>query len=268
MGRKGKRRRIKRFFIIGLPILFLGMAAFLFFRDPGRFKRMVHVMEVRNRKAQWEKEIEETLGEGEIPQSLLDLARRNPEAEEFVNNYTKNIGRKPDFDLSWEVKEGEIPLFLQWDERWGYESYGDDYLAVTGCGPTCLSMVYVGLTGDTGYSPYEMAKLAEKKGYYVEGAGSSWEMMTELGEKLGLDVKEPIFDEEHILKALQNGHPIICIMRKGDFTDGGHFIVLTGVAENGEIMVNDPNSIINSEKTWDLEKLMKQMRNLWEYSYT
>ena len=44
-------------------------------------------------------------------------------------------------DVSADVNAGEIPLFLQWDERWGYRSYGGDFLAVTGCGPTALSMV-------------------------------------------------------------------------------------------------------------------------------
>ena len=38
-------------------------------------------------------------------------------------------------------EDGSVPLFLQWDERWGYRSYGGDFLAVTGCGPTALSMV-------------------------------------------------------------------------------------------------------------------------------
>ena len=33
-------------------------------------------------------------------------------------------------------------------------NYGDNFLAITGCGPTALSMVYVGLTGDTSMNPY------------------------------------------------------------------------------------------------------------------
>ena len=41
------------------------------------------------------------------------------------------------------------PLFLQWDPRWGYTEYGEDsFLGLSGCGPTCLSMVLYYLTGD------------------------------------------------------------------------------------------------------------------------
>ncbi|MCD8152609.1 MAG: C39 family peptidase [Clostridiales bacterium] len=37
-------------------------------------------------------------------------------------------------------------------------------------------------------------------------------------------------------------------MGPGDFTTGGHFIVLTGIDSDGNVIVNDPNSRINSEK--------------------
>lgn len=41
---------------------------------------------------------------------------------------------------------GEIPALIQWDERWGYAPYGSEtIIAVSGCGPTALSMVISGL---------------------------------------------------------------------------------------------------------------------------
>ena len=99
----------------------------------------------------------------------------------------------------------------------------------------------------------------------MKGAGSAWDMMTELAEELGLWAEEMVFDEEHIMNTLEEGSPIICIMGPGDFTTSGHFIVLTGVDSNGEILVNDPNSLSNSERSWKLEDLMSQIRNLWSY---
>ena len=96
----------------------------------------------------------EKLRDENCPESLIELAEKNPEAINFVRNYAKNAGKKEEIDISGEVHRGKIPLFIQWDERWGYEQYGDDFLAVTGCGPTCLSMVYCGLTGNTQWNPY------------------------------------------------------------------------------------------------------------------
>ena len=200
------------------------------------------------------------------PKSLIDLAERNPEAVSFVRYYEKYDGDPDSIDVSGEIHKGEIPLFLQWDERWGYETYGNDFLAVTGCGPTCLSMVYCGITGRSDLNPYAMAKLAEREGYYVAGGGSSWNMMEGLASEIGLQVDSVVFDEAHIRKLLQEGKPVICIMGPGDFTTTGHFIVLTGIGDNGDVLVNDPNSKKNSEKSWSIEKLIPQIRNLWTYS--
>ncbi len=199
------------------------------------------------------------------PESLISLVERNPETKDFVLDYPKYKGLQ-DIDLSKEVTKGEIPHFLQWDKRWGYETYGSDFLAITGCGPTCLSMVVCGLTGETQWNPYEVAKMAEENGYYVDGSGSSWELMSSGAEKLGLTVSAVSFDEEHIRAALESGQPIICVMGPGDFTDAGHFLVLTGVDKNGDIILRDPNSLERTKQHWDLQKLMNQMKNLWAYS--
>ena len=63
-------------------------------------------------------------------------------------------------------------------------------------------MVVCGLTGDTKWNPYEVAKMAEDNGYYVDGSGSSWELMSSGAEKLGLTVSSVIFDAEHIRASL------------------------------------------------------------------
>ena len=200
------------------------------------------------------------------PESLVELMERNPETRQFVMDYPKHQGGSGSIDISGDVNAGEIPLFLQWDERWGYETYGGDFLAVTGCGPTCLSMVYSGLSGDTRWNPYEVARMAEENGYYVEGSGSSWDLMDGGAERLGLVSETVVFDEPHIRETLDAGHPIICSVGPGDFTSAGHFIVLCGLDGEGKVIVHDPNSQKNSEKTWELDRLMSQMKNLWSYS--
>lgn len=201
----------------------------------------------------------------DIPDSLIQLKENNPEAENFVDDYNEDKDLYSQIDISGEVSKGTIPLFIQWDKRWGYKKYGDDFFAVTGCGPTCLSMVYACLTGKSDMNPYEIAQKAEEEGYYVDGIGTSWDMMTGLAAELGLNGHEVVFDKENIIQTLNNDEPIICVMGPGDFTTTGHFIVLTGVDSNGDIIVHDPNSIKRSKKRWSIDDIMKQTKNLWSY---
>lgn len=44
-----------------------------------------------------------------------------------------------------------------------------------------------------------------------------------------------------VLNALKQGKPVICSQTRGIFTGGGHYIVLSGITNDGKIMVNDPN---------------------------
>lgn len=201
------------------------------------------------------------------PRSLIEFMEKYPEASQFVLDYPEKKDKHPDIDLSQEVSRGEIPLFLQWDERWGYETYGDDLMGINGCGPTCLSMVYCGLSGDTKWDPYQVACMADEQGYYVNGTGSSWELMDMGAVQMGLNVYEVPLGENDILNTLMSGKVMICSVRPGDFTDSGHFIVLCGTDDEGKIIVHDPNSRINSEQTWDMERLVPQIKGLWAYDY-
>lgn len=257
--RKQIKRRIRR--MIGLCIMLLAIAVLLWL---GRRNLVLENWENDNNAV--DSETVWTLKEsGDYPDSLLQLLQDNPETRQFVLDYPGQKDVSKNRDVSGEIRKGQVPLFLQWDERWGYENYGGDFLAVTGCGPTCLSMVYCGLTGDGEWNPYRMAQFSEENGYYVTGSGTSWDLMTYGAQQLGLEASEVIFDEEHIRRELAEGHPIICSMRPGDFTTAGHFIVLKGEDQDGNIQVCDPNSRIRSEQSWKLEELMPQIKNLWSY---
>lgn len=199
------------------------------------------------------------------PENLIELLEMHPETKEFVMGYEKNHDKEFEIDLSKEVVQGNIPLFLQWDERWGYKQYGNDFMAVTGCGPTCLAMVRCGLSGDTEWNPLAVAQMAEYGGYYVDGEGSSWDLMVSGAEQIGLYAYSVSYDANSILSELQNGNPIICVVGAGDFTTTGHFIVLVGADENGNVTVRDPNSRIKSSQMWHIDELMPQIRNLWGY---
>ena len=198
---------------------------------------------------------------GAYPESLIQLLERNPETEDFVLNYP--FRQEESYDLTGVDRSRGVPLLLQWDSRWGYEKYGSDMMAITGCGPVCLAMTGYYLTGDgETFDPAAVAASAEKNGYYASGYGSSWTLISEGGVKLGLDVTEIPLVEKRMKDNLEVGNPIICAMGAGDFTSSGHYIVLVGL-EDGKFRVNDPNSPEKSSMLWSYEQIQGQIRNLW-----
>ena len=196
------------------------------------------------------------------PTELHAMLERNPETESFVLHYPLEKDVAAAIDLSTYQHSDSVPLFMQWDERWGYDTYAGELMGLSGCGPTCLSMVCVYLLDDPQYTPQYVAQYAEANGYSVDGNGSAWTLISEGGEQIGLEVTEIPLVESHIIRNLEAGNPIICVVGPGDFTTTGHFIVLTDYAD-GKVTVNDPNSVRRSETLWDLPRVMEQMRNLW-----
>ncbi|MCD2491685.1 C39 family peptidase [Lacrimispora sp. NSJ-141] len=201
----------------------------------------------------------------EYPEYLVSLMESSPEALDFVYSYPEEKNQETVIDLSGEFTKGEIPLFIQWDKRWGYWKYGDDLLGLSGCGPTCLSMVYVGLTGDASMNPKVMAAYSESNGFYLENVGTSWELMGTGAEELGLRSNTISLSREAVFRELDAGRPLICSMRPGDFTANGHFIVIYG-REGDELLVHDPNSPKRSGMKWSYSDLEYQIKNIWSYS--
>lgn len=200
------------------------------------------------------------------PQDLLELAVKNIEAVDFVLAYPENKDSEP-AKTADEVTAGTAVQFLQWDKRWGYAHYGDSFLAVSGCGPTALAMAAAGLTGDNTITPYTVARYAEDNGYYVDGVGSSWSLISEGCRHFGLTATELSLSADSIYEALSAGKPVICSVRPGDFTTTGHFIVIYGT-QDGQLKIYDPNSRIRSEQLWDYERVAGQINNLWAMALT
>ncbi|MBP3683854.1 MAG: C39 family peptidase [Oscillospiraceae bacterium] len=241
------------------------LAAFLLYKPAYNLYRDISFSwEERSTEAQEVKAFAESRGIsiGEYPWEIIELYENNPETKDFVLNYP--FREEMTIDLSG-YDRGTVPLFLQWDPLWGYEPYGSSCIAVTGCGPTCLAMAGYYLTGDTSFSPAEMAAFAQKNGYYETGYGSSWTLISEGAGKLGLTATELPLVKKKMTDALEAGSPVILALGKGDFTTTGHYIVLTGWT--GEAFtVNDPNSRIRSQRLWTYEELEGQIRNIWAIS--
>lgn len=201
------------------------------------------------------------------PARLLESLSHNPELLGFTLDYPDKKGTYVNrVNFSGTQKSGGIPLFMQWDENWGYAPYGGGIVGLDGCGPTCLSMVAVGLTGNSKWNPGAVARFSEENGYLDSKSNSTlWTLMSEGAEQLGVKSRELPLSESRMANELSAGHPIICSLGPGDFTTQGHFIVLCGY-ENGRFTVRDPNSKIRSGERWRYKTLKSQIRNLWAFS--
>lgn len=202
------------------------------------------------------------LSPADYPAELVALYTRNPDAREFVRKYPLIQDQDEPSEPAELDTSGEIPLLLQWDERWGAKRYNENWMALSGCGPTCMSMAMIYLTGDPSQTPWAMAQFAESYGYNEVGNGTKWSFFTDGAAELGLDSTQIPNEKQRILDNLEVGNPVVCIVGPGDFTTTGHFILLAGT-EDGLIRVNDPNSRRNSETLWDYETLAPQIQGLW-----
>lgn len=210
------------------------------------------------------KRVKEQAKQLEYPEDITSLLKKNKETVDFVEHFWENKNTPPADVVSEDLKKGEIPQLLQWDERWGHVSYGTGYIATCGCGPTAMSMVISGLTGDTSITPVIVARYSEKNGYIDENNNTYWELMSKGGERWGIKSSGGDTSEDFIRKELKAGHPIICSVGPGDFTKKGHFIVLTKY-KDGKVKVNDPFSQKNSDKLWKYSKIKDQIKSLWVY---
>lgn len=229
------------------------------FREGDALREQIHKLAKKDRDYQ---EIYDHYDE--YPESLMLALSNNSEMLDFVKGYL-GAEHVANGGLTRAECKADIPLLIQWDKRWGYAPYGNSDVAISGCAPTCLSMVVVGLTGNTDITPAAVAKYAEAAGYYQKGTGTSWSLMTEGCEHYGIHGQELSLDRNVIMKHLDAGEPIICSMRPGNFTTAGHFIVLVKEVD-GEIMVNDPNSKSRSKILWDYDTLEGQIKNLWGFA--
>lgn len=195
------------------------------------------------------------------PDKLLEALANNPEMAGFVSGYM-GIETKARAGLTKEEKEAKYPLFLQWDPRWGYVKYGSNCIALVGCGPTCLAMAMFYLTGNEDFTPDAMAAYSMKKGHYVAGAGTAWSLFTELPPLYGVGVDEPGTAEMELKKALDGEKVLICSMQAGDFTAGGHFVVIYGYDEDG-FLINDPNCVARSTRHWTWDEISDQIKHVW-----
>ena len=203
-----------------------------------------------------------------VQRKLLKLAADEPAAQQYVRNFPDKYPMDtPQSGKMNTVATGKgIPRFYQWDEIWGYTVYSGTAFGLTGCCPTCLAMVYQGLTQKTDLSPYEMGELAVRDGYATEYDGTYANFLVDEADALGLYVKEIDVTEKAMKSAMQDGMVIIANFGPGLFTEYGHYVVITGMQQDGSLIMNDPYSEERSNQTWDISTIVEESQGLYAYS--
>ncbi|MBR5021126.1 MAG: C39 family peptidase [Oscillospiraceae bacterium] len=239
--------RLRPFFVPAVVIACIALLVVLACQAPS--ETALRVMEYAGEKG---------VSYAEYPSSLIKLLERNPETEAFVLNYPFRQEKTVDLG-KYNLSRG-VPLFVQWDEQWGYLDYGGELVGVTGSGPMCLAMAgYYVSDGEDRFSPDKIAEFAAENGYYSKGKEAGANLFSQGGPALGLKVTALPLVEKKIADYLKNGDPIIASMGSGDFDN---YIVLTGYSD-GMISVNDPDSRVNSEMKWPYAELAGQIKKLW-----
>ena len=83
------------------------------------------------------------INKNKCPEYIDEFVQNYPQAKELKTNYQPYENNEP---IKISITNDNIPLLIQWDKRWAYTHYGDEIVGTAGCGPTCLSMVAIGLT--------------------------------------------------------------------------------------------------------------------------
>ncbi|MDD4125966.1 MAG: C39 family peptidase [Eubacteriales bacterium] len=159
--------------------------------------------------------------------------------------------------------------FIYYCQAWEeYASipYGNETIGTYGCGPTNVAMIVSTLTGRN-ITPDEVASLAVKWGCFVSGTGTSHSIFGKSAAYYGLNVEEFTATRNLITTKLKAGQLIVCSMGNGYFSRLGHFITLRGITDDGKILIADSYSQENTEKEWDLDFLISQLRytHMWAF---
>jgi len=202
----------------------------------------------------------------EVHAKLFRLVLNDTNSINFVRYYPDKVGTDAVGSETLTNRTVPMPFYYQWDTAWGYMNYGDSSLGMNGCGPTCMAMIASAILGDSSINPYTMAKLIIEHGYVTEGDGTDADVFPVLATLLGFYGNETYNNYNTIKNALDNGEYLILNVGPGDFTRGGHFIVVEKLNENGTVVVHDPYSTVNSSKRWDLESVVDQTKRVFVFS--
>ena len=138
--------------------------------------------------------------------------------------------------------------------------YGTSSVARSGCGPIALAMAINYVSGEERTTLQAVIDYSLENNLYVPNAGTKWVLMSAYPPTVGLKSKEVYTSDFEVFKSLfEEGSVIVTSMKKGHFTDNGHFIVILG-EKDGKASVLDPASITRTLEEWDIELLFDESK--------
>lgn len=193
---------------------------------------------------------------------LLRYVAVTPEMKRFVIDYIAKISIVFEGNFTLTAPVDDVPLYIQFDEQWGYADYGDSVIAIRGAGPTCLAMAYTYIKQDGSQNPIKIGDMAMNYGYLTEDGATADVLFTDGAANLGIKSTEFAVDKDAMIAALEDGKVIICAVNSGDFTKTSSYIVIKGY-KDGLFLINDPMSEARSNVGWDFPRLSSQIAKMW-----
>ena len=183
---------------------------------------------------------------------LIDLAINEPEAIDFVAGSIKADSSTQPY--SGNVSQGEYPLLYTFDPRWGYASYADGILGVTGSGPVALSMASMGLSGKTTYDPATIANAITSANLASGTSGMDDSFLTNHAADAGLVATSVEASSDGIYVPVAEGQPVVVKLKadSGIGSNNAHWVLVARLNADGSIAVYDPTSAVASSHPWSL----------------
>ena len=108
--------------------------------------------------------------------------------------------------------------------------------------------------------------------FHVEGKGQSHDIISAVAGYYGLNCRKLGGNATSIVSALQAGHPVIVSAsgpksdpnRYGTFTQRGHYLVLTGLTSDGQVLVNNPSNPTQSSQSFSVAHVIHETKAWWE----
>lgn len=167
--------------------------------------------------------------------------------------------------------------YLQIDARWKYKPYAvkgeSSTIGGSGCGPTAMSMV-LATWADSRVTPETECRWALAHGYKALRSGTYYSYFVPAAKRYGLACTQlnsaSIYSNggsglhAQVISALTQGDLVIACMGPGNWTKGGHYVLLWDVDPVKDVAyVNDPASTLARRTRGSWQLFRKQVKFYW-----